>query len=172
MEGKNIKIYDLYKDLKYFGDISNCKYNGEGKLYNEKKLFYDGKFKDGNFNGFGKLYRKENLYYAGIFINNEIIGKGIKFFKNKHKHIEGNFIFKNKNDKFDFVFSEKYAKGILYDYDGKKLCETEIIDFIPKNGKKIKLYSDEEFLKVIFLIINIMEKENYMNQILDMVYIQ
>ena len=146
VEGKSIKIYDLYKNLKYIGDISNCKYNGNGKLYKDKFLYYDGTFKDGNFNGFGKIYKKENLYYEGDFINNEIIGKGIIFFNNKKKHIEGNFEFKNKNDKFDFTFSKKYAKGILYDYDGNKLCESEIIDFIPKEGKNLKLYSDEDIL--------------------------
>ena len=172
VEGKNIKIYELrYNSLVYEGDIINCKYNGKGKLYKHGYLFYDGEFKDGIFNGkgklykehynnvliydgefkdgifngFGKIYNEEYLYYEGNFVNNEIIGKGIKYYKNGKKHIEGDFIFKNKNEKIDFEFSKKYAKGILYDLNGDKLCETKIIDFIPKvyHNDKYLLYEGD-----------------------------
>ena len=149
VEGKNIKLYTLYKSLKYEGDISNCKYNGNGRLYKYEKLFYEGQFKDGAFNGLGKIYKIFNmnyLYYQGNFVNNEIIGNGIKYYKNGKKYIEGDFEFKNKNKDFDFYFEKTYAKGILYDYDGNILCETEIINFIPKEGKNIKLYANDEYL--------------------------
>ena len=173
VEGKNIKIYKLkYNSLVYEGDIVNCKYNGKGKLYNDGYLLYDGEFKDGIyngkgklykgnyknvlifdgefkdgiFNGFGKIYNEEYLYYEGNFINNEIFGNGIKYYKNGKKHIQGDFIFKNKNQKIDFEFSKKYAKGILYDLSGDILCETEIIDFIPKEGKNVKIYYNDEYL--------------------------
>mgnify|MGYP002626662292 FL=1 len=146
IEGKNIKIFNLNKSLEYEGDLVNCKYNGKGKLYKNRYLFYDGEFKDGLFNGFGKIYNEKIIYYEGNFINNEIIGKGIKYYKNGKKHIQGDFEFKNKNEIFDFKFSKYYAKGILYDLNENKLCETEIIDFIPKEGKNIKLYNKDEIL--------------------------
>ena len=169
VEGKNIKLYNIDKYLKYEGDIMNCKYNGKGKLYKYNILLYDGEFSDGIFNGKGKLYmdnklfydgqlkngkfhgkgiiyNKDNLYYEGEFLNDQINGEGIKYYSNGKKHIEGYFEFKNKNEKLDFEFSKRYAKGYLYDYDENKLCETEIVDFIPKEGKNIKLYDKDEKL--------------------------
>ena len=146
IEGKNIKLYDINnKDLKYEGDILNCKYHGKGKL-NNGSLFYDGEFKDGIFHGFGKLYQQKKLYYEGNFENGEIIGKGIKYYNNGNKHIIGNFVIKNRDEKFNFYFKKNYAKGILYDNKGNYICETEFIDFIPKEGKNIKLYISDEFL--------------------------
>ena len=146
IEGKNIKLYDINnKHLEYEGDMLNCKYHGKGKLYNYN-LFYNGEFKDGKFHGFGKIYKEKNLYYEGNFENDEIQGKGIKYYNNGKKHIEGNFEIKNEDEKFNFNFKKNYAMGLLYDNEGNYICETEFIDFIPKEGKNIKLYVVDKFL--------------------------
>ena len=41
--------------LNYEGDIINCEYYVNGKLYKDKNFYYERQFKDGMFNGLGKL---------------------------------------------------------------------------------------------------------------------
>ena len=146
VEGKNIKLYNKYETLIYEGDIVNCKYDGKGKLYKHGYLFYVGEFKEGLFNGIGKIYNEDILYYEGNFKNNEINGEGVKYYKNGKKHLEGNFDFKNEKNEFNFEFSKKYVKGVIYDMEQNKSYETEIINFTPKEGKNIKLYEDDIYL--------------------------
>ena len=136
IEGKNISIYELNRELKYQGDILDCKYHGTGKYYIDKILIYEGEFKEGLFNGIGKKYKNGILYYQGNFIKDKIKGKGIKYYKNGQKHIEG-----------DFDFENYYSKGKLYDLDGKYICSTEFKNFIPKEGTNIKLYDEDKYLK-------------------------
>ena len=118
MNGNDIKLYDLNRNLLYHGD-----------------------FKSGKYHGFGKIYKRNILYYEGNFENDEIKGKGIKYYINGNKHIEGYFEVKNKFEEFRFDSYEKnYAKGVLYDYNGNYIFETEFDNFIPKIGKNKILF--------------------------------
>ena len=118
-EGKNYKLYKLNGYLKYDGDVLDYSYHGNGKIYEDKNILifdgifnkgdkvkgifyennekkYEGEFKNDKFNGFGKLYILDDennnyLYYEGYFIDMEISGKGIKYYKNGSKKIEGKF---------------------------------------------------------------------------------
>ena len=148
IEGKNIMLYNLDKDLIYEGDFLNAKYHGKGKLYNieknNKTKLYEGEFEEGLFQGKGKLFKDKILYYEGDFKKNEIIGKGILYYKNGKKKIEGNFEIRNKNDNFDFYFSKNYSEGKLFDQKGNFLYQTEFIDFYPKEGKNLVIYDSKE----------------------------
>ena len=159
-EGKNIKIYELNGYLKYEGDFYNFTYNGNVKIYNNNNnnilifegLFengnkikgityengikkYEGEYKDDKYNGYGKLYEIFNnkdiyLYYQGNFKDNQIFGKGIKYYKNGSKKIDGYFL--NINS----------YKGIYYDPNGNIIFEGEMTNEILFVQNKIKLFND------------------------------
>ena len=99
---------------------------------NEK---YEGNFKNGYFNGYGKLYlmdqdSKYYLYYEGNFIQNEICGKGIKYYINGSKKIEG--IFESINS----------YEGKYYNPKGEEIYNGKIINEVPMNFKDKILYND------------------------------
>ena len=161
-EGYNIELYKFDGYLKYKGDFYDFKYHGIGKLYldfnkisyegdfkyglcegngilylnnNEK---YEGEFKNGNIHGFGRLYEindnfKQYLYYEGNFIENEIYGKGIKFYINGSKKIKGTF--KSINS----------YEGKYYNPKGEEIFNGKIINEIPMNFNDITLYNDIGF---------------------------
>ena len=140
----NGQLYDLEEKIIYQGDfIDNRPIKGNDiKLYDiNKNLIYQGDFKDGKYHGFGKIFKRNILYYEGKFENDEIKGEGIKYYKNGNKHIEGYFEIKNLFKQFDvYNFGKNYAKGILYDYNGNYILETEFYDFIPEKGKNKILF--------------------------------
>ena len=138
------KLYDLKGKVVYKGDFKDERpVNGNDiKLYDlNRNLLYHGDFKSGKYHGFGKIYKRNILYYEGNFKNDEIKGKGIKYYINGNKHIEGYFEIKNKFEEFRFDSYEKnYAKGVLFDYNGNYIFETEFDNFIPKIGKNKILF--------------------------------
>jgi len=146
IKGKNIKLYDLNKNLIYDGDFKNGIFSGFGKLYKKNNLYYDGDFKNGIFSGFGKLYKNNNLYYEGNFEKGEIRGKGIKYYRNGNKHIEGDFETENKYEEFNFLFKRNYAEGILYDINGNRILKSEFNDFIPLKGENKILYISDKYI--------------------------
>ena len=127
--------------------------------YNDKKLKYKGYFKEGKFDGFGQLYDDNgNLIYEGFFKKNEFNGRGT-FYKNKIKEYEGNFI----NDKYHgigieylsngkrrrkaFYSEDKIKKnryGILYNENDEEIYVGPLLDGIPKKGKSIIIYSEDD----------------------------
>ena len=100
---------------------------------------YEGEFKNEEFNGYGKLYsldkednKQDNiyLYYEGYFKDNTLFGKGIKYYKNGKKKIEG--VFTNFNS----------FKGIYYDPNEVPIFEGEINNDILFNNEINLLYND------------------------------
>ena len=159
-EGKNLKLYKINGYLKYEGDIFDYSYHGNGKIYEGGNLIfdgilnkgnkvkgilyhnnikkYDGEFKNEVYNGFGKLYILDDennnyLYYEGFFINMEISGKGIKYYKNGSKKIEGEF-----TDIFTY-------DGIYYNPYGKIIFKGKISHTLPFNIDQ-PLYNDNGYL--------------------------
>jgi len=161
-EGYNIELYKFDGYLKYKGDFLDFKYHGVGKLYkdfnkisyegdfkyglcegygilylndNEK---YEGEFKNGNIQGLGRLYEinddfKQYLYFEGNFIQNEINGKGIKFYIDGSKKIEG--IFESINS----------YEGKYYNPKGEEIYNGKIKNEILMNFKDTTLYNDLGF---------------------------
>jgi len=135
-EGKNIKLYKLDGYLQYEGDFFDFKYHGYGKLYlDSNKLLYEGAFENGIFQGFGRLYEDDDnlehyLYYEGNFFQNNIYGKGIKYYVNGLKKIEGTF--KSINS----------YEGKYYNPKGKEIYNGKIINEIPMDFNNIILYND------------------------------
>ena len=144
---KGTTLYHDNKNKKYFGNIINNLYEGRGILYDESgEIIFDGFFKNGKYEGFGKLYKNNILYYEGNFEKGEIRGKGIKYYRNGNKHIEGDFETENKYEEFNFLFKRNYAKGILYDINGKYILKSEFNDFIPLKGKNKILYISDKYI--------------------------
>ena len=140
--GKNITLYDMEGHLRYQGDVLFYEYNGNGKLYQTYKgityLKYDGKFKESKFNGIGKLYEIYNnndyyLYYKGSFQNNEFSGKGVKFYINGNKKIEG--VFNNINS----------YEGIYYSPEKEIVYKGNILDEISMYLNGNIIYNDLGF---------------------------
>ena len=159
-EGKNLKLYEINGYLKYKGDIFDYSYHGNGKIYEGGNLIfdgilnkgnkvkgilydnnikkYDGEFKNDLYNGFGKLYILDDennnyLYYEGNFINMEISGKGIKYYKNGSKKIEGEF-----TDIFTY-------DGIYYNPYGQIIFKGKMSHKLPFNIDQ-PLYNDNGYL--------------------------
>ena len=68
-EGKDIEVYNLYKNLEYKGDLVNGTKEGYGTIY----------------------YENGKTLYSGMFKNGKIYGKGVKYYKNGTRKIEGIF---------------------------------------------------------------------------------
>ena len=140
-EGKG--ILKEYKD-EYNGSFKEGKYHGFGKLYHyeyytrNKYLLYEGNFNLGNFEGEGNLYYRGNekmyfsntIMFSGMFKNNEIKGKGIKYYNNGEIKFEGIF---------DTINS---CQGIYYSPYGEKLYQGKIINEKPDEYSFIKIYND------------------------------
>ena len=73
---------------------------------------------------------KYYLYYEGNFIQNEICGKGIKYYINGSKKIEG--IFESINS----------YEGKYYNPKGEEIYNGKIINEVPMNFKDKILYND------------------------------
>ena len=138
-EGKNIKLYNIYRNLVYQGDLVNGQYEGKGTLYKETSnsnyyLFYEGDFKNNNFEGNGKMfYHNKIIFYDGQFKNNMISGEGIQFYKNKNIKIKGKFE------------NNKCISGEYYSPDGTKIYEGSFLNGIPKESNKIIIYNNNGF---------------------------
>ena len=162
-EGQNIQQYELNGYLKYEGDFLNFNYQGYGKLYILTSFYYllyegefinlfeardilyekyykkyEGLFKNGKFNGLGKIYEIDDndshyLYYEGNFIDNKIWGKGVKFYVNGSKKIEG--IFENI-----YSYEGKYYNPLNKEIFNGKIKNEITMDF--KNMKNMILYND------------------------------
>ena len=87
--------------------------------------------------GKGIIYYEEGkiIFYNGEFKNNEIYGKGIIYYYNNSKKIEGIFQTINK------------CKGIYYDPKGEKIYEGIIANEIPENWDNAIIY-DNYLLKI------------------------
>lgn len=157
-EGKNIKLYNRNGYLEFEGEIFDFAYNGKGKTFEKNIMIFEGIFENGNkvkgtsyennikkyegeykndkFNGHGKLYEiyedtnEIYLYYEGNFKDNQIFGEGIKYYKNKSKKIEGNFL--NINS----------YKGKYYDPDNHLIFEGGVSHEIPFKSPQLKIYND------------------------------
>ena len=129
--------------LIYEGFFKNGEYHGIGKLYEKEMTYtyrgdykytlkYEGEFNKGIFEGYGKLYKKfyNSIYYEGNFMNGEIKGKGIKYYKNGKKKLEGTFEENN-------IFEGKY-----YSPEGKVIFEGKIINNIFYNSNYLEIYND------------------------------
>ena len=121
------------------GLLDNNRKKVKGILYENSKMKYEGEFKNEEFNGYGKLYsldkednKQDNiyLYYEGYFKDNTLFGKGIKYYKNGKKKIEG--VFTNFNS----------FKGIYYDPNEVPIFEGEINNDILFNNEINLLYND------------------------------
>ena len=119
------------------GLLDNNRKKVKGILYENSKMKYEGEFKNEEFNGYGKLYsldkednKQDNiyLYYEGYFKDNTLFGKGIKYYKNGKKKIEG--VFTNFNS----------FKGIYYDPNEVPIFEGEINNDILFNNEINLLY--------------------------------
>ena len=155
-ECKNITLYDLNKKIIFIGDLSEGKYNGYGKIYQDNNLIYEGNFKDdiyegkgvlyideiskyegtfkeGKYHNQGKIFKDQYIYFEGEYLNGKRYGKGTIYYQNKLKYFEGNF----END-------EKKGEGIRY-YDNGNIKIKAI--YINSSSCKGKYYSpDNEFL--------------------------
>ena len=143
----------------YIGEKVNGLFEGRGILYNEKgTIMYNGNFKKGKYEGFGKIYEKGILIYEGFFKEGLYSGKGILNKKNK-KIYEGYFI----NNKYDGIgieyllngnrrrkafYSKGYicnqCNGIIYNEKNEEIYIGLLRDGIPKEGKSLSIYYDEE----------------------------
>ena len=57
-----------WDNYRYEGDFLKLRFNGEGKIYDYKKLLsYHGQFKDGIMNGKGTIYHTSGEVYEGSF---------------------------------------------------------------------------------------------------------
>ena len=161
LEGK----YHGYGKTKiYQGYFKNGLYEGKGTLYVENDYeFYEAEFKKGLIHdGFVKIYKynfsEKYLYFEGnwkyknnaeekildekisfkdYFLKGEINGKGIKYYENGIKKVEGIFDSLNSCD------------GIYYNPDGVKIYEGKILNDIPYESKKIIIYDDNTNIKYI-----------------------
>ena len=133
-----VKIFYCDK-LIFMGLLDNNRKKVKGILYENSKMKYEGEFKNEEFNGYGKLYsldkednKQDNiyLYYEGYFKDNTLFGKGIKYYKNGKKKIEG--VFTNFNS----------FKGIYYDPNEVPILEGEINNDILFNNEINLLYND------------------------------
>jgi len=71
LDGENCKIYYLNGNIKYEGEMTLDKYNGDGILYYENtKVMYDGHFVDGNKVGDGtSYYENGSIQFIGKWTN-------------------------------------------------------------------------------------------------------
>jgi len=146
-EGKGI-LKDRYK-YEYNGSFKEGKYHGFGKLYKyidnnnygeeNKYLYYEGNFNLGKFEGRGELYyrgsEKNNycpeIMYSGIFRNNEINGKGVKYYK-------------SGAIKFDGIFGTiNSCQGAYYCPLGDILYKGNLINEKPDDDVYIIIYDDD-----------------------------
>ena len=131
----------MYKDfnkISYEGDFKYGLCEGYGILYLNDNEKYEGEFKNGNIQGLGRLYEinddfKQYLYFEGNFIQNEINGKGIKFYIDGSKKIEG--IFESINS----------YEGKYYNPKGEEIYNGKIKNEILMNFKDTTLYNDLGF---------------------------
>ena len=113
---KNIKLYNLYKELIYEGDILDGKYDGVAKIYKNTKILYDGELLNGKYNNFGKLYDYGKLIYEGEFLEGKYHGYGKTkiyqgYFKNGLYEGKGTLYVEN-----DYEFYEaEFKKGLIHD---------------------------------------------------------
>ena len=155
-EGKyqgNGKLYEN-SHLLYEGNFANGYYEGYGTLYLDEITKYEGMFKEGKYNGNGKLFKEKYLYYEGTFSDGIIHGMGIIYYPNGQKYFEGFFeigkikgegikYYDNGSKKIEANFSDKNTcKGKYYSPDNELLYEGPMLDDIPSNNKKIRIYSD------------------------------
>ena len=76
-QGKGTLFYDN-KGIKYYkGDFFDNKRDGVGKYYENNKLIYEGEFKDDKYQGKGKILYKNDENYEGEFINGKNIENGM-----------------------------------------------------------------------------------------------
>jgi len=184
-EGNNLKLYKINGYLIYEGDIFDYSYHGNGKIYEGGNLIfdgilnkgnkvkgilyhnnikkYDGEFKNGAYHGFGKLYILDDennnyLYYEGYFVNMEISGKGIKYYKNGSKKIEGEF-----TDIFTYngIYYNPYGQIVLKGKMSHKLPFN--IDQPLYNDNGYLIYNDKDYEKKVFQIDCKLNSFNYSN---------
>ena len=117
-----------------------------GIFYDNLRKMDEGEFEDDKLNGYGKIYKLDinnnnYLFYEGNFEDSDFYGKGIKYYTNGSKKIEGyfqnNFLFNGKyynpnniqifegESSYEILFSKKF---ILYNDNGEDLCNEKIID--------------------------------------------
>ena len=128
-------ITKLSNPLLYEGDFKFGLFEGNGILYEKDYKKYEGSFSKGKLNGNGKIYEiddKNNhyLYYEGNFVDAKICGKGVKYYVNGAKKIEG--IFQNINS----------YEGKYYNPQNKEIFNGKISNEIPMDFENMILYND------------------------------
>ena len=189
-EGKNLTIYDINGYKIYEGDFFDYKYHGKGKLYekeetytnNENNIFklkYEGDFKQNIYEGYGKLYKNtyEFVYYEGNFCHGEIKGKGIRYYKNGKKKLEGIFeennIFEGNyyNPKGEIIFKGKIINNIFYNYNYYEIYNDLGILLFKNEVETIKniegYYNDINILNKMILCRENNLNDNYISMNLD-----
>ena len=131
-ESTDGSITILYHDInnetiKYRGGYIDNKYEGKGKLYDNKgNIIYKGYFSNNEYNGFGNEFKNNKLLYEGFYKNGKKNGKGIIYYDDSEK-IYFNGLFDMDN----------YQEGILYDPDGNEIYEGLFMNNNPKEGKNL-----------------------------------
>jgi len=128
-ESKNIKLYELNMDLKFEGGLSEGKYHGNGKLYQDKKLIYEGNFQNGLYGGNGILYLDEISRYEGFFKEGKFHGHG-KIIKEQYIYFEG-----------EYLDGKKHGKGKIF-YPNKKVYFDGYYENNEKKGEGIRYYDN------------------------------
>ena len=111
---KKLILLNYYKTLQYKLKLSIEDYKYETKI-----------IKICGFNGYGKEYNKfsKKLIFEGNYLNGEKNGKGIEYFSNGVKKIEGEYL------------NGKIYKGIQYDEKGNELFKIQ-------NGEKKEIFDN------------------------------
>ena len=127
---KNIVGYE--KTEYYIGKYLNGLRSGKGTLYyGNDHIKYEGDFSNDKFEGNGRYNYEDGEYYIGQFLNGLRNGKGTLYYGNGHIKYEGDF----SNDKFEgngrynyedgeyyigqFLNGKKHGKGKYYLENGK-----------------------------------------------------
>ena len=167
-EGKNITIYNINGNIEYIGDFFNGKFNGYGKLLENREFCcenfkYEGQFKDGFYHGLGKgkVYKDKysEFLYEGNFIEGKMEGNGKLFyeggksifyegtFKDNDLNGKGIIYYFNKSKKIEGIFDTlNKCKGIYYDPHKNKIYEGSIKNGIPENWDNAFIYNNYCYL--------------------------
>lgn len=104
--------------LLYDGDYEHSIWQGNGKAYNNGRVYHEGQYSNGNANGYGRYYDDNGaLWYEGNFLNGRWSGIGKTYTVNGGLEYEGEFSDGNLN-----------GVGKYYNENGKLWYEGEMLN--------------------------------------------
>ena len=132
------RIYIGYKEYsKKETKIVDKSNNIYVQLFHIGELVYEGFFSQNKYNGKGTLYNNGKKVYEGFFKDNKYNGIGIEYFPNKSR---------KRKAKYENGKISKKCYGILYNDKNEQEYAGLLLEGIPKEGKSIKYYGENNYI--------------------------